>query len=123
MFAAVDALIEAALAGATDDCPRLALKTRHPDIDDVRIARLNLQIHGAHLIGYEQHPVPRLPSIRGFEHAAFGVRFEGVTLRRHPGDVRICRMDAHRSDLAGVVETGELPRLSAIGCLVNAASG
>src|SRR6476646_7924635 len=107
--AAVSALEEAAVARAADDRPWLSLQPRHPRIDDIRIAWLNLDVHGPDAVVDVEHLPPGLPAILCLEHSAFRVSFEGVAVGRDPGDVRVGRMDPHRSNLSGVIQADELP--------------
>ena len=123
MFAAIGAFIETAVARAADDRPGFSFEVRHPGVNDIRIAGLQLNIHSAHVIGNEQNLAPGLSTVRGFEDAPLSIRFESVALRRDPNDVRIRRMNANRSNLARIVEADELPRLPAIGRFVYATSG
>ncbi len=122
-LAAVRALVESAFPGTADDGPRLALEPRHPRVDDVRVGRVDLDVHRADLVRDVEHLLPGLSAVHRLEHAALGVRFERVAHRRHPDDVGVGGVDAHRADLAGVVEAGECPGRAAIGRLVDAAPG
>src|SRR5262249_13041942 len=47
VFATVSALVETAFATAADDGPGLTFQVRHPCVDDVWIAWLQLDIHSA----------------------------------------------------------------------------
>src|SRR6266498_2784811 len=96
---------------------------RHPGVHDIRIPWLQLDIHRSHAIGNEKHLPPGLAAINRLEHAAFSVWLECVAHSRHPNDIRILWMNAHRSDLSRVVKTDELPSLSTIGRLIQAAAG
>ena len=123
MFAAVSAFVEAAFAAAADDRPGLALEMRHPGIDDVRIPRLQLEVHRADAVRDKQNFAPRLTAVSCFKYAALVIGFESIALCRYPDNVRISRMNANCSNLAGVVQPNEFPSHSAIGRLVNAAAG
>src|SRR5713226_6605722 len=122
MLATVSALVKAAVARAADDRPGLSFQPRHPRINHVWIAGLQLKIHRPNLIGDEQNLAPRLPAVGCLEHPAVRIRFERVALCRYPNDVRVCRMNPHRSNLPGIVEPDEFPGLTAVGGLVHAAT-
>src|SRR5712692_11811174 len=104
MLATVSALVKAAVARAADDRPGLSFQSRHPRINHVWIAGLQLDIHRANLIRDEQNLAPRLAAVRRLEDTSVRIRFESVALRRHPNDVRVGRMNANRSNLPGIVE-------------------
>ena len=123
MFTAVGALEKPAVARAADDRPGLAFESRHPRVNNIRIAGLQLDIHCAYAVGNEQNLAPGLSAVRGFEDAALSIRFESVALRRDPNDVRISRMNANASNLARVVEADEFPRQPPVGRFVHATSG
>src|SRR5438445_9566946 len=82
MFTAVGALEKPAVARAADDRPGLAFESRHPRVNNIRIAGLQLDIHCAYAVGNEQDLAPGLSAVRGFEDAALSIRFESVALRR-----------------------------------------
>src|SRR6185369_388349 len=105
MLAAVGAFVEATFATAADDRPWLALEPRHPCVNNVRIVRLQLEVHRADTVRDKQHFAPRLSAVSCFEHTALVVWFEDVAVSCDPNDVRVCRMNANRADLTGVVET------------------
>src|SRR5438067_13219305 len=109
MFTAVGALEKPAVARAADDRPGLAFESRHPRVNNIRIAGLQLDIHCAYAVGNEQNLAPGLSAVRGFEDAALSIRFESVDLRRDPNDVRIRRMNENRSNLDRLEEADELP--------------
>src|SRR5215213_1474800 len=114
MLAAVSAFIEPAFARAADDRPRLALEARHPRVNNIRIAGLQLNVHRAHAVRDEQDFAPRLPAVSCFENTALVVWLEDVAVSCDPRDVRIVRMNANSADLPGVVEPNELPCLSGV---------
>src|SRR5437868_7294737 len=70
VLAAVSALIKAAVARTADDRPWLALQPRHPGVNDIGIAWLQLEIHCAKLIRDEQNFSPGLPAVHCLEHAS-----------------------------------------------------
>src|SRR4029079_2374781 len=100
----IGTLVEAAIARAADDRPRLALESRHPGVDDVRVSGLNLDVHRADAVVDEEHLLPGLAAIGGLEYAALLVPLEGIPIRRNPDDVRVGRVNADRADLAGIVK-------------------
>src|SRR5215471_3189641 len=114
MIAAIGALIEAAFARAANYRPRFPFQVRHPGVDDARVARLQLNVHRSNAVGHEQYFLPGIAAIGSFEHTAFGVRLERISHRCYPDDVWISCMYANRADLAGIVQTNELPGLTAI---------
>ena len=123
VLAPVGALVEAAVVAAADDRPGLALQVREPGVDDVRIARLELDVHRADAVGEEEDLAPRLAAVGRLEDAPVGVVLEGVALRRHPHGVGVGRMDAHAANLTGVAQARERPGLAGVGGLVDAAAG
>jgi hypothetical protein len=121
-LARVAALVESTFARAADDRPGLALEARHPRVDDGRMARLQFDIHRAHAVVDEQDLPPGCAAIAGLEDAAIRAAFEGVAVCRDPDDVRICRVNANRRDLAGVVEPREPPGGAAVNRFVDPAA-
>src|SRR6185369_8191852 len=114
VFAAVGALVKTTFTTTADDRPRFALEMRHPRVNHIRIAWLQLDIHRADRVRDKQYFAPRLAAVRRFENAALVVRLEDVAIRCDPRDVGICWMNAHCADLSGVVETHKLPRLAGV---------
>src|SRR6185312_5939280 len=98
---------------AADDRPRLPLAAPHPDVDDVRIRGIDLDVRRADTVADEQRVLPRLAAVRRLEDAALVARREGVAVRRDPHDVGIFRMDADGADLSRAVQPDEAPGLAA----------
>src|SRR5690606_19852574 len=120
--AAVGALVEAAFARAGDDRPRLALDARHPGVHGVRVAGLEFDVGGAGAVVEIQRLAPGAAAVRRAEDAALGVALEHVAGGGNPRGVGIGGMHTQRADLPGVVETGEVPGLAAVGAAVHAAA-
>ena len=76
--AAVGAAVDAALARAGDDRPRLALGAPHRGVEHVRVAGLELDVHGAGAVGDEEHLLPRPAAVARAEHAALAAAGERV---------------------------------------------
>src|SRR5215213_2197159 len=70
MLATVSALVEPTFTRAADDRPRFALETRHPCVNNTRIAWLHLDIHRTNSVRYKEDFAPRLPAVSCFENTA-----------------------------------------------------
>ena len=120
--AAIGALIDAALARAADDGPRLALAMPHAGEDHVRRARLEFDIGRAGAVGNVQHLLPVPAAVGGAVDAALRVIGERIAQRRHPHHVGVGGMHAHGGDLTHVAQAGEAPGLTGVGGFIDAAA-
>ena len=119
-FARVGALPQSALAAATAEAPRKALKAPHRRVENARIRRIHRQIDCARAVVDEEHALPRRAAIARVIDATLGVRAERVTEGGDEDVVRILRIDSHRRDLLRLLEADVLPVPAAVGRAVHA---
>src|SRR5829696_9354330 len=87
--ASVRRLVDAALARAADDRPRLALGAPHGRVDRARVVGLELEVHRAGAVGEVEHLLPRPAAVARAEDAALRVGREGVADGGDEGDVGV----------------------------------
>ena len=123
VIAAVRRFVDAAFArrAAADNRPRLALRAPRARIDLVGVRPIDRNRDGAGLLVDEEHLFPGLAAVLRSKDAALRAPAERIALRRRVNDVGILRIDLDLADLADVFEAGELPGLSRVGRLVDAA--
>src|SRR5690606_35747592 len=103
-----------------DDRPRLAFGAPHGRVEHVRVAGLELDIHGAGGIGQVEHALPAQAAIARAVHAALCVGAERIADGGDVRDVRIGGMHAHPADVADLTESGVHPGLSRVDRLPHA---
>src|SRR5207247_6086736 len=110
---------QTALLAPTAMGPRLPLEAPHGGVQDVGIARIDLQIGRAVPVVDVEGFVPALAAIRGHEHAALLVWPESMPERAHINDVGVLGMNNDGGDMFALFQPHMLPVLAAIGRLVN----
>src|SRR5687768_2391511 len=99
--------------------PGLALKTPHAGIKNVRVGEIDIEVGDAVLVIDVECLGPRLAAVSRHVHAALFVWTKRVAQCADVHDVGILRMDGDSRDALGFSQTHVLPRLAAIGRLVN----
>ena len=118
--APVDGLVEPAVRAAARERPEVPVDLPRRGVEDAGIRSVEGEVDRPGPFAPEEHALPIAPAVSGAEHAALGVRAEGVAQRRDVHEVRVLRMDLDPADVTGVGEAHVGPRLPAVGRLVDA---
>jgi hypothetical protein len=120
--AAIGRFEDAAARPPALQSPRLAIHFPQGSVDGIGIGRIQYQVGYARLIASKQDFLPVLAAVCGAKHSALFVRSEYVTLRADVNDIGIVRMNAHASDLPGVLESDVLPGFAGVRRFIDAVS-
>src|ERR1700733_8078262 len=117
---AVGGAIQSTSRTTAGEIPRLSACLPQRGVDDLRVMWVETHVDRTGLRILVQNLGPGLAAVSRAEHAALGIRTEGMPESGDQHDVRIVRIDDERADLAGILKPDTAPGLAAVDRLVDA---